>query len=219
MPAPPTTHPRAYPEASAFADACAQVVTTIIDYLFRRIHGLGPQPLAILILNRISRANQRVQRLMQRLAAGTWRAPKPRQPRPQRDPAPAREPRPKTPYISQSKGWIGQRYGYFIRGYFAQFEHALTKPETQALLADLPPEAIKSLGRTLRPVCHIFGITPPACLQRDTPKRVRPPRPRKERMPRPPRSRRALLRALKSCLKPKGMAIWPDRIAARRKTE
>ena len=183
MPAPPTTQPRAYPEATAFADACAQVVATIIDYLFRRLHGLGPQPLAVLILNRISRANQRVQRLMRALATGTWKAPKPRQPRPRPEPAPAREPRPKSPYISQSKGWIGQRYGYFIRGYFALLEHTLTKPETQSLLADLPPEAIKTLGRTLRPVCHIFGITPPECLR--LPPRVRKPNPDKPRKPRP----------------------------------
>ena len=188
---PPPTPPAALPQAtapadacSAFAEACAQIVGSIIEYLFRRLHGLGPTPVAVLILNRISRANQRVQRLMARLANGTWQAPKPRAPRPK--PA-AKEARPKPPYISQSRGWIGQRYGYFIRGYFSQLEHALTKPETLALLAELPPEALKSLGRTLRPVCHIFGITPPDCLR--LPKRVRKPNPAKPRKPRPKKLR------------------------------
>ena len=212
----PTPPAAARPEATAFAEACAQVVGSILEYLFRRLHGLGPN--ATLIYNRISRANQRVQRLMARLAAGTWKASKPHASRPKRA---AKEARPKPPYISQSRGWIGQRYGYFIRGYFSQLEHALTRPETLALLAELPPEALKSLGRALRPTCHIFGITPPECLR--LPPRSHKPRPKKpraERMPRPPRSRRALMRALKSCLKPKGMAIWPDRIAAaRRKTD
>ena len=220
QPTPPITLPAATAEAcAAFADTCAQIVGFIIEYLFRRLHGLGPAPLATLILQRISRANQRTQRLMRALAAGTWRAPRLRAPRTHKAPNPTAEPRPKPLYISQAKGWIGQRYGFFIRGIFGQFEHLITKPETQALLAELPPEAIRSLGRTVRPLCRLFGITPPKPLQRDKPKRVRPPRPRKERMPRPPRSRRALLRALKSCLKPKGMAIWPDRIAARRKSE
>ena len=159
----PTPPNAAGPEATAFAEACAQVVGTIIDYLFRRHHGLGPTPLAMLILHRIIRANQRVQRLMARLANGTWQAVKPRVPRASRQPDPTATPRPNPPYISQSKGWIGQCYGYFIRGYFLQFEHALTKPESLALLADLPPEALKSLGRALRPTCRLFGITPPEC--------------------------------------------------------
>ena len=183
MPPPPTTQPRAHPAASAFAEALAPVVATILEYLFRRLHGLGPTPVGMLIYNRISRANQRVQRLMQRLATGTWRAPKPHTPRPKPDTAEPRAPRAKTPYISQSKGWIGQRYGYFIRGYFGLFEHTLTKPETLALLAELPPEALKSLGRTLRPICHIFGVTPPECLR--LPPRERKPRAKSKRKPKP----------------------------------
>ena len=178
MPPPPTTHPRAYPTASAFAEALAQVVATIFTYLFHRPNGLGAN--AMPILNRISRANQRIQRLMQRLATGTWKAPKARA---KRETATPREPRPKTPYISQAHGWIGQTYGYFIRGYFLLAEHTLTKPETQALLADLPPEALKSLGRTVRPLCRLFGITPPECLR--LPKRERKPRPKSKRKPKP----------------------------------
>ena len=178
MPPPPTTHPRAYPTASAFAEALAQVVATIFTYLFHRPNGLGAN--AFLILNRMSRANQRIQRLMARLATGTWRAPKPRSPSAKPEP---REPRAKKPYISQANAWIGQTYGYFIRGYFALAEHTLTKPETQALLADLPPEALKSLGRSVRPLCRLFGIAPPECLR--LPPRPRKPRPKSKRKPKP----------------------------------
>ena len=178
MPPPPTTPTRAHPAASAFAEALAQVVATIFTYLFHRPNGLGVN--AMPILNRMSRANQRIQRLMARLATGTWKAPKARA---KREAAPPREPRPKKPYISQANGWIGQTYGYFIRGYFALAEHTLTKPETQALLADLPPEALKSLGRNVRPLCRLFGITPPECLR--LPPRPRKPRPKSKRKPKP----------------------------------
>ena len=212
---PPVTLPAATATAeaySAFADACALIVGNLLAYIFPRQHALGP--IALHVYRRITRANQFIRRLMTRLANGSWTAPKPRAAR--RSNTATRAPR---PYISQQFGWLGQKYDFFIRGYFCQLEHLLNTPETQALLAAMPPEALHSLGRKLRPVCRLLGITPPKPLQRETPKRVRPPRPPKERMPRPPRSRRALLRALKSCLKPKGMAIWPDRIAARRKTE
>jgi len=191
MTPPPTTHPRAYPAASAFAEALAQVVVSIVTYLFHRPNGLRPN--AVLVLNRISRPLTRIQSLLARLAAGTWRAPKPRPPDTSRSEVATKAtavclqtaialPRPKTPYISQSKGWIGQAYGWYIRGYFAQLDHALTRPETQALLADLPPEALKSLGRNLRPMCRMFGIAPPECLR--LPPRERKPRPKKPRKPR-----------------------------------
>jgi len=219
-PTPPTAHPGASATAeacSAFAEALAQAVGTVVMYIFHRLHALAP--IGIHVLHRISRPRTRIQRLLASLANGTWKAPRERAARAKKQPEPSAEPRPKTPYISQAHGWLGTKYGYFIRGYFAVVEHTLNKPETQPLLAELPPEALKTLGRNLRPICRLLAIQPPECLR--LPKRIRPPRPKKPRaprMPRPPQSRRALLRALKSCLKPKGMAIWPDRIAARRKS-
>jgi len=211
----PTPPSPALAGAPLFAEALARIVGSIIGYIFPRYHALGP--IAIHVHNRISRGNLRIQRLMARLAAGTWSARKPRA----KSPKSAAE-RPKTPYISRRFGWLGQKYDYFIRGYFGQLEHLLNTPDTIALLEAAPPEAIRSLGRTLRPLCHIFGVTPPKILQVEKPRRIRPPRPkqpRAERPPRPPTSYRMLRRALKAAMRPKGMAIWPDRIAARRKTD
>ena len=215
---PPPTSPAPLPQASAFAEALAQVVGTIFTYIFQRLHALAP--IGPDVLNRISRANTRIQRLMARLAAGTWQAPRTRaqargdgsdsglasnpllrqrrscaaiagdsvplhnrtsQSAPES--APPAEPRPKTPYISQAHGWLGTKYGYFIRGYFLLVEHTLNKPETQALLAELPPEALKSLGRSVRPLCRLFAIQPPECLR--LPPRAPKPRPKKPRKPRP----------------------------------
>jgi len=149
-------------------------------YIFQRLHALAP--IGPAVYARITRPHQRIQRLMAALAKGTWKAPKPRGSHPRKTPEPTAEPRPKKPYIPQSQGWLGSKYGYFIRGYFSQIEHILTKPETQALLADLPPEALKSLGRNVRPLCRLLAITPPECLR--LPPRERKPRPKKPRKPR-----------------------------------
>jgi len=181
-PPPPTsTAPQALPAATAFAEALAQVVGTLLMYIFHRLHALAP--IGPAVYDRITRPHQRIQRLMAKLATGTWRAPKPRAPRARKTPEPTAEPRPKKPYIPKSYGWLGSKYGYFIRGYFAQVEHILTRPETQSLLADLPPEALKSLGRNVRPLCRLFAITPPECLR--LPPRERKPRPQSARKPRP----------------------------------
>jgi len=187
MTPPPSTHtaPQALPAASAFAEALAQVVGTLLTYIFQRLHALAP--LGPAVYDRITRPHQRIQRLMAALATGSWKAPKLRAPRARKTPEPTAEPRPKKPYIPQSHGWLGSKYGYFIRGYFSQIEHILTKPETQALLADLPPEALKSLGRNVRPLCRLLAITPPECLR--LPPRIRKPGPRKPRPKRAPKLR------------------------------
>ena len=182
---PPPTPPAPLPQASAFAEALAQAVGTIVMYIFHRLHALAP--IGIHVLHRISRPHTRVQRLLASLANGTWQAPKPRAPRDKKQPDPTAEPRPKKPYIPQAQGWLGHKYGYFIRGHFALVEHTLNTPETQALLADLPPEALKTLGRNLRPLCRLLAIQPPECLR--LPPRLRPPRPAKQRKPRPKKLR------------------------------
>ena len=172
----PTPHPAALEGAPHFADVFARIVGSLLAYIFPRSHALGP--IAPHLHNRISRANRLIQRLMAHLADGSWCAPKPRAKR--EKPTTDRTPR---PYISRKYGWLGQKYDYFIRGYFSQLEHHLNTPETLALLEAAPPEALRSLGRTLRPLCHIFGVTPPACLR--LPPRAPKPRPRKPRKPRP----------------------------------
>jgi len=171
-------------------------------YIFQRLHALAP--IGNEVYRRITRPHQRIQRLMATLANGTWKAPKSRASRARKTPKStpdtsrsevatkatavclqtAKAPsRPKKPYIPQGYGWLGSKYGYFIRGYFAQVEHILTRPETQSLLADLPPEALKTLGRNVRPLCRLFAIQPPECLR--LPPRERKPRTAATRKPRP----------------------------------
>ena len=176
MPQPPP--PAALPEASAFAEALARVVGTLLMYIFQRLHALAP--IGPEVYRRITRPHQRIQRLMASLATGTWKAAKPRAPRARKTPE---TPRPKPPYVPQGHGWLGSKYDYFIRGYFAQVEHIFTRPETLTLLATLPPEALKSLGRSVRPLCRMFAITPPEILR--LPPRERKPRPKSKRKPRP----------------------------------
>ena len=53
---------------------------------------------------------------------------------------------------------------------------------TQTLLATAPPEALKSLGRTLRPIARLLGVTLPPELQRPP----KPPRPKPTKPPKPP---------------------------------
>jgi len=77
--------------------------------------------------------------------------------------------------------WIIRKFGWRSAAYASQLDHLLNTAETQALFAEAPPEAIKSLGRTLRPLCHLLGITPPKPLQSDKPPYVRPLRPKRPR--------------------------------------
>ena len=54
-------------------------------------------------------------------------------------------------------------------------EHLLRDPETQPLLATAPPEALKSLGRSLRPIARLLGVDlPPALLLSPRPPRGEP---------------------------------------------
>jgi len=165
----------------AFAQALTAVIHTLFTYIFQRLHALGP--LGNPVLRRISRANRLIQTTMTQLAAGTWKAPRQRAARANKQSAPNAEPKPKRPYIPQTKGWLGTTYGYLIRGYFAQVEHILTRPETQTLLATLPPEALRSLGRHARPLCRLLFIDPPPALR--LPPRAPKPGEKKPRKPRP----------------------------------
>ena len=173
---PPATKPPALPAAQAFAGTLAAIVGDLRKLVAAGIHILGP--LTWHLSNRIGRAARRVERLMARLAAGSWR---PRKPRP--TDAPTSKGGPAAAYLPCTPGWLGQKLGYHARGYASQLDHLLNTPETQALLAAAPPEALKSLGRTLRPLCRLLGITPPIPLQSTKPPLA--PRPRKPRAARP----------------------------------
>ena len=52
------------------------------------------------------------------------------------------------------RGWLVRVLGYEAAGYASQLQHLLNEPEMQALLLALP-----AVGRVLRPVCRMLGVT------------------------------------------------------------
>ena len=57
--------------------------------------------------------------------------------------------------------WLVAIIGYRAAWGMANLDALLRDPITQALLAASPPEARKSLGRTLRPLCRLLGVDLP----------------------------------------------------------
>ena len=68
--------------------------------------------------------------------------------------------------------------------YTSHLENLLRAPETQTLLATAHPPALKSLGRTLRPLARLLGVDlpPELCLPPKPPR----PKPAKPEKPKPP---------------------------------
>ncbi len=132
--------------------------------------------LAIPLHNRIVAASRRMATLLARLAEGTFR------PRPH-TPKPGKKGGPPPVYIPHPQAWLVAKLGYHMAAYTSHLEHLLRDPATQTLLATAPPEALKSLGRTLRPIARLLGVTLPPELQRPP----KPPRPKPAKPPKPPR--------------------------------
>ena len=84
------------------------------------------------------------------------------------------------------RGWLVRVLGYEAAAYASQLQHLLREPEMQALLAAMP-----AVGRVLRPVCRMLGVTAVAGLAR--PVRPRPRRVRAKREPAWEPGRAALL--------------------------
>lgn len=167
------------------ASAPAARLASILDLLCRAVvdHG-GRKVLAgslvILIWIRLRRISTRVLRLAARIEAGPARPARPRRqrarhpqrPRPQRPPPPLRLPR--------GKGWLVRLMRMDAAAAGSQLRHLLNQPDMQALAAADP-----RMGRLLRPLCHMLGVTPtleiakPAATARPTPPAAEtaPPRP------------------------------------------
>ncbi|OYV68343.1 MAG: hypothetical protein B7Z67_13665 [Acidiphilium sp. 21-60-14] len=98
-------------------------------------------------------------------------------------------PHPVTPrrIIRERKGWLFLLLpGYQVAGARSQLIHLLDDPDLIALLTENP-----SLGRVLRPLCHMLRIPLPAHLKLarkpQKPRKPRPPRPRRPKpAPKPP---------------------------------
>ncbi|MGC9271518.1 hypothetical protein, partial [Acidiphilium sp.] len=83
------------------------------------------------------------------------------------------------PRLSRAFGLLRRTFPHSeINGYIAKIGELLILPEMRALIETNP-----GLSRTLRPLCHLCGINPPASLQR--PSRPRQPRPRSRAATRP----------------------------------
>ena len=146
--------------------APAERFALIIDLLrravaARNIEGGFARPLIALVWGHLGRLGIRFARLAARIAAGRAAIRRRATPRP----AAAASARPKPPLrLPQGVGWL-RRLGPEVRAGASQLQHLLTDPEMLALI-----EAAPQMGRILRPLCHMLGVTLPPAL-------VLPPRP------------------------------------------
>jgi hypothetical protein len=121
-----------------------------------------------LVWSRISRMQQRLERLIAHWRAGTLPTPRPSRAGQLRKHTPK-------PNFPTAPAWLVARVGYTAAGFASQLQHALSDPEWAEFLAAAP-----QANRLLRPLCHMLGIEPPVPLPR-TPRRARPkppPRPK-----------------------------------------
>ncbi len=144
-------HPALY-----VSERLAGILTNLLALVMQQILVLGAFTMPVHA--RIARARQRLTRLLANLAAG--RLPRQRAHRPGQKggPKPALD-------IPRSQAWLVGRIGYRAAGYRQQIDYLLHEPETRALLAAAPPEALKSLGRLLRPLCRLLAVELPAELR------------------------------------------------------
>ncbi|HQT88256.1 MAG TPA: hypothetical protein PK677_06835 [Acidiphilium sp.] len=90
--------------------------------------------------------------------------------------------------LLRRKGWLFLLLpGYQVAGARSQLMHLLDDPDLVSLLSENP-----SLGRVLRPMCHMLRIPLPAHLKLERkpqkPRKPRPPRTKQERKPKPTQS-------------------------------
>lgn len=167
-----TTHPLPPTPAVELAQRLDGIFASIVLFLFGRVQ--APGDLTFRLSTRFARARRRLANLLALLTAG--RLPRVYAPRPdqKRNPAPVR--------FSRRRAWLPATFGYQIAAYGSHLDHLLRDPQTLALLASAPPAIVKSAARTLRPLCHLFGVDLPPILQLPP----KPPRPKPVKPPREP---------------------------------
>ena len=181
---PPQATPSAPHPATLLAARLDGVLLGMLALVAAKVRILGDS--TIETWHRISHIRQRLARLLEAVAQG--RPPRqratrsrPAAPRPRPVPAPPQYPTDRRPLpfwrrklaLVVPLGWEAACCG-------SQLQHVLDDPACQAALADaiaLSP----GIGRSLRPLCRIFGVALPPCLQLPP----HPPRPRPQRKPRP----------------------------------
>ena len=148
--------PASIPEARDFAARLTAILACVTGLIFARTHFFAA--LGAPLHNRIAGASRRLATLLARLAAGTFR------PRPH-SPKPGAKGGPPPIHLPQGRAWLVAKLGYHVAAYASHLDFLLRDPATQTLLATAPPEALKSLGRTLRPIARLLGVDlPPALL-------------------------------------------------------
>ena len=161
------------PAASDVSARLVAILYAVTRLIFARTHIFAA--LGAPLHNRIAGASRRLATILARLADGTFRhRPHTQKPGTKGGPPPV--------YIPHRRAWLVVKLGYHIAAYTSHLEHLLRAPETQTLLATAPPEALKSLGRTLRPVARLLGVDLPPELQLPP----KPPRPKPIKPPRVP---------------------------------
>ncbi|MDA8248388.1 MAG: hypothetical protein M0Z28_04355 [Rhodospirillales bacterium] len=158
----------------------AERLAGILDTLCRAIADRGGRkllagPLVILIWTRLRRISARVLTLAARIEAGTNKPARPRRPRaarPRRPPPPLSLPR--------GKAWLVRLARMEAAAAGSQLRHLLAQPDMQALAAADP-----RMGRLLRPLCHMLGVTPTPEIAQPAP-RPRPAPAATEASPPPP---------------------------------
>jgi len=128
-------------------------------------------PLLVRIYWHLSRIATRLDRLAQHCQAGT--PPPPRASRP----AQSRPARPRDP-LPAGHAWLF-RFVQPTAQFTGQVQALLADPRTEALV-----QAAPQAGRLLRPLCRMFGFTPPDFLR--LPPRPAAPRPSRAKPPKPP---------------------------------
>ena len=146
--------PSAIPAASEVSVRLVAILYAVTQLISARSHIFAA--LAIPLHNRIVAASRRMATLLARLAEGKFR---PRLHTHTQKPGTKGGPPPV--YIPRRRAWLVVKLGYHMAAYTSHLEHLLRDPETQALLATAPPQALKSLGRTLRPIARLLGVDLP----------------------------------------------------------
>ena len=139
----------------------ARLIAALCEAVGARVAGPGRPglagPLVILIWTRLKRMAERVARLAARAEAGTLPPPRSRPATPRRTAAP--------PYQRLPRGaaWLIRQVPAAAFG-AGQVEALLADPDMAALIAAAP-----QIGRTLRPLCHMLGVSLPPALRRPPP--------------------------------------------------
>ena len=161
-------------------EACARILDTILGSLLAVVaaHFRILAAFTVPAWNRISRTRQRLASLLARIAAGTYPAPRTREPTlptPRTPPRPLGDPaRPPPAYLSRARLWLVVKIGYPAAGHGSQLQHLLNDPATRAALESAPPHALAAVARALRPLCRSLGVTLPPELQ-PAPDPLKPP--------------------------------------------